>query len=149
MKIKSIVLVFMGAVLFSNVPLFAHGGDEHGKTKSVEELTSPAAVWQNIRAEEKELGEIIESGKLDRVHEIAFTIRDLAKMFLDNSKGKPGVPIGLLMTQIGQIGSIAELLDEYGDANNKPKTKEQFQRLKTLLDVIESQYPKALLNVET
>lgn len=138
--------MFMGAVLISSAPLFAHGGDEHGKTKSAEELTSPATVWQTIREEEKELGQIIESGKLDQVHEVAFTIRDLAKMFLDNSKGKPGVPVGLLMTQIGQIGSVAELLDEYGDANNKPKTEEQFQRLKKILNTIESQYPKALLS---
>lgn len=50
------------------------------------------------------------------------------------------------MTQVGQVGSIAELLDEYGNANNKPKTEEQFQRLQALLNAIESQYPKAYLD---
>ena len=78
MKTKKLVLILMGIILISNGLLFAHGGEEHDQAKSAEELTSPAAIWQNIREEEKKLGETIEAGKLEEVHEIAFAIRDLA-----------------------------------------------------------------------
>lgn len=145
MKLKIALSILIVAMIFSSLSLFAHGGEDHEQMKTGEEMMSPAAIWQNIREEEKELEEVIKVGKLGEVHEIAFTIRDLANMLLEHSKGHAGVPVGLLMTQVNQIGSIAESLDQYGDAGDKSKTEEQFQRLQNVLNTIEAQYPHGVL----
>jgi len=145
MKTKKILVVLMTILLAANGSLFAHGDEEHDEMHGVEEMMTPASIWREVREEEQELSEVIEDGKLGDVHEIAFTIRDLTKMLLKSSMGKAGVPMGILMTRVEQIGSVAELLDQYGDANDKLNTAEQFQRLQTLLNAIESQYPKTLL----
>ncbi len=149
MKIQGkFFMILLGGLMISSVSLMAHEGHEHeeNEVKDSKAAMSPAAIWQDIKSKEQKLSETIEQGKLEEVHEIAFAIRDTAKMFLEESKGKPGVPVGLLMSQVSQIAPIAERLDEYGDANNKAKTKEQFSMLKNLLNAIEAQYPKGILN---
>ena len=43
---------------------------------------------------------------------------------------------------VQEIETIADLLDQYGDSGDAPKTAEQFQRLKTVLEDLEKQYPE-------
>ena len=49
------------------------------------------------------------------------------------------------MVNVNQVGAIAESLDQSGDANDKPKTAVEFQKLKGILNAIEKQYPQGVL----
>ena len=146
MRIRKIFMILLGGLMISSVSLMAHEGHEKEHAESNDQSANLSATWHEIKEHEKKLEETIKAGKLEEVHEIAFSIRDLTKSLFEESKGHPGIPVGMLMVNINQVAAIAESLDEYGDASDKQKTEAEFEKLKSILNAIEKQYPNGTLN---
>ena len=87
-KRKTLMILVM-TLAFSNLPLMAHEGHEKDEAKSIEKAASLPSIWKSIKEEEQELEKTISAGKLEQVHEIAFSIRDQAKLLLENQWVSP------------------------------------------------------------
>lgn len=102
-------------------------------------------IWHNIVQKQKELSDIIKDKKLDKVHEAAFAIRDLAKLLPDKSKDLSPDNQKKLKSWVVGITDSAKKLDLYGDNGDQSNTEKEAKRLDTLLNSIEKLYhPGAL-----
>lgn len=123
----------------------SHGaGDKHGHEHKAATVAAPGTLgetWHAIHEKRKELESVVAGGELGKVHEVAFAIRDLAKLLLDQTRSIPSVDQKKLGDSIARIGEVAGLLDKYGDAGDKPNTKAQVKRLESLLTYVESLLP--------
>lgn len=98
-------------------------------------------VWEAIQKKTDELNKTIESKKLEGVHEIAFSIRDLVKSLPGQSTGLGTDKVEMLKTHVGEIEKSAELLDKYGDANDYKNTKANYDIFINHLNMIKGMYP--------
>ncbi len=97
--------------------------------------------WQAIESHQAHLKMTIESGNLENVHEVAFTIRDLVKTLPEtNLSSDQKIVFQSLLKEVEQE---ANLLDEYGDAGNKIKTQDEFEKFKQTLLSIKNLYGKS------
>ncbi len=127
------------------VPI-ASAMDEHehegGKAKIPDTV---AAIWSEVKEHEEELGKTIAEKKLDKVHEIAFEIRDYVNALPDKSKDLPADKLAKVKASAKFVASLADRLDKSGDANDQAGTEANFKRLQTILKDIETQYPASML----
>ncbi len=106
-------------------------------------VTAPkiGKVWESIQKKTDELNKTIESKKLEGVHEIAFSIRDLVKSLPGQSSGLGADKVEMLKTHVSEIEKSADLLDKYGDANDYKNTKANYDIFTGHLAMIKSMYP--------
>lgn len=102
---------------------------------------TPAAIWQVINTETTEMEKLITAGTLEDLHRRAFAVRDLVAAL-------PGRSTSLSADQLAQIESngkfvatLAARLDEAGDAGDKAASESNFDKLKTVLASIRTNYP--------
>ena len=100
-----------------------------------------AKIWESIQKKNDELKKTIESKKLEGVHEIAFSIRDLAKTLPDQSSGLGADKVEMLKTHVKEIEKSAELLDKYGDDNDLKNTQTNYDIFNKHLSAIKEMYP--------
>ncbi len=152
-KFSSVALVNLFVLAF----LFAGCGDkkedvtvkkDDKTTTTTTTTTTPTAsapkiakVWDAIMAKNTELNKTVESKKLDGVHEIAFSIRDLVKSLPGMSAGLGNDKVAMLNTHVTEVSKTADLLDKYGDANDYKNTKAQYDIFSGHLDMIKGIYP--------
>lgn len=107
-----------------------------------ENLSNPAIEkWQAIESHQSHLKMTIEGGDLEKVHEIAFAIRDLVKTLPgENLTADQKIVFQSLLKEVEEE---AELLDQYGDAGNKPKAQDEFQKFTQTLLSVKSLYGKS------
>ena len=131
----------VGAVLLTAC---AWGG---GPARAAGAATSKeaSAVWRKVQASSVKLDRLIQSRKLQGVHQVAFQIRDLVNTLPAKSTTLPADKQKQLATGVRSVGQIAKLLDRYGDANNQAQTAAQNKRLHTVLHAIEHLYPEGAL----
>lgn len=98
-------------------------------------------VWESIQKKNDELNKTIASKKLEGVHEIAFSIRDLVMSLPAQSTGLGADKIQMLNTHVKEIEKSAELLDKYGDANDYKNTKANYDLFNNHLNMIKLMYP--------
>lgn len=125
-----------------------HGMAEGHQEASAEHGAMPATlpgIWAEIEHERGELGEIIEAGKLNEVHVIAFRIRDLVGAMSHHSGTQLAGKEAEMTDAVTRVGQIAALLDESGDAGDAAATKTQKARYDQVLDYIKSLYPAGAL----
>ena len=115
-----------------------HEEHEGGKIKIPD---TAAGILKEVKEHEQELGKIIADKKLDKVHEVAFEIRDLVKALPDKSKDLESEKLGKLKANAKFIASLADRLDKSGDANDQAGTEANFKKLQGLLKEIRSLYP--------
>ena len=145
------IMPIIFAVIFSLgiLPASAHEGegvhDEAAEAKELQKSGNRPEIWQEIMEHESHLDQLINAGQLDQVHEAAFTIRDLSKALAQNLAGLSPADSDKVKSAVNEISKVADLLDEYGDAGDKAKTREQFNRLKGLLEQVKKQFPAGLL----
>jgi len=93
-------------------------------------------IWQEIGEKQKELGDLIKDKKLDKVHEVAFVIRDLAKLLPDKSPDLSADNQKKLKSWVDGIADSAERLGVVEVAacgvkrrvdENGPKTPAEFR----------------------
>lgn len=115
-----------------------HGtADEHeGKMKIPDKATEILkAVDEHVR----ELDEVVAGGKLDQVHELAFSVRDMLAALPEKLHELPKDVSTTLDTSLGKIRQQAELLDKYGDSGNAAQTKAVLVKFKAEIDSIKKQ----------
>ena len=98
-------------------------------------------IWQEIGEKQKELGDLIKDKKLDKVHEVAFVIRDLAKLLPDKSPDLSADNQKKLKSWVDGIADSAERLDKFGDGGDQANTEKETKRLDTLLKSIRKLSP--------
>ncbi|MDZ4805009.1 MAG: hypothetical protein SGI90_09135 [Candidatus Eisenbacteria bacterium] len=123
-------------------------GDSHHHDASSDHGGMPSTlpgIWAEVEEERGKLGNVIAAGQLDKVHVIAFRVRDLVGAMPHHSgnhlTGKDA-PMNDAVTRVSQI---AALLDQYGDAGDAPSTQAQKARFDQVLDYIKSLYPAGAL----
>lgn len=100
-----------------------------------------AAILQEVKKQETDLGSTIAAKKLDIVHQMAFAIRDLVNALPDKSTELAADKLNKVKANSKFVASLASRLDQSGDAKNQAATETNFKKLQSLLKEIEAQYP--------
>jgi hypothetical protein len=108
-------------------------------TKTAEATPIPDtadAIWLAIDQKKTELKAAIDSGSLDKVHHQAFAIRDLVAALPSKSPALAAEDQTKLENEVKFVTTLADRLDETGDANDKVGTQENYDKLVTVLNGI-------------
>lgn len=143
MKTKWLIL----AVIIAGIAL-APSLNASEKGSSGKPAITLGGIWHNIVEKQKELGDLIKDKKLDKVHEAAFAIRDLAKLLPDKSKDLSADNQKKLKSWVDGIADSAKRLDKFGDGGDQANTEKEAKRLDTLLKSIEKLYPPEALKYD-
>ena len=108
------------------------------------EYKQAAEVWGRVLACKATFDHVVEEKNWKSVHEAAFCIRDEALLLPEASK-----PLGdrlvMVKEQVKQVVSLAEQLDEAGDAGNGPKVEALAKEMTETLNGIASHFPEGAL----
>lgn len=130
-------------------PAFQAMGHEKKDAEGKSTLSIPATlpgIWAKVQGEHKELDETIVSGKLSKVHEIAFAIRDYVAAMPALSSKLPSAKLKSLKFEMKIVSRLASQLDEAGDSGDTAKTKALGKRMHVELGKIKNLYPEGLLS---
>lgn len=109
-----------------------------------EKTTIPATaegVWQAIDAKAAELKKTIDKGDLGQVHHEAFAIRDLVAALPARSGALAPEKLAKVASGVKFVATLAERLDASGDAKDAAATKQNFEKLSTVLASLRANYP--------
>ena len=108
------------------------------------EYKEAAEVWGKVLACKVTFDHVVKEKNWKSVHEAAFAIRDEALLLPEASK-----PLGdmlvMVKEQVKQVVSLAEQLDEAGDAGNGPKVEALAKEMTETLNGIASHFPEGAL----
>ncbi len=146
-------VIFMGGLLllsamilqeadFGGRMVFLKGvGVGRKNLQQTEQLSAALEKWKAIESHQGHLKMIIESGNLESVHEVAFTIRDLVKALPDSNLSSDQKIV--FQSLLKEMEEEANLLDEYGDAGNQVKAQDEFEKFKQTLLSIKNLYGRS------
>jgi|GEM_PF-694594 len=104
------------------------------------EVNPAVEKWKEIESRQSRLKEIIETGSLESVHQIAFAIRDLVRALpAENLNADQKTVFADLIEDVEEEST---LLDKYGDGGDQIKTRETFERFNRTLLSIRNLYGK-------
>ncbi len=147
MRTKWLVIVAVSAAFI--LVRFASAAEEHEHKEGEEKIPATVGgIWAEVKEHEEQLGNIIADKKLDKVHEVAFEIRDLVNALPDKSMDLPADKLAKLNSNAKYVAEIAKRLDESGDAGDQAVTEANFKKLQALLETVEAQYPSGELKHE-
>jgi hypothetical protein len=138
----SIVKQFPLAALLGMSVLWA--GSSSGAEPAEAKIAIPASasgIWQAIDGHLAELRGAITSGKLASVHVHAYAVRDLVRALPTHSKDLSAEALDKVKGESKFVDTLAERLDHTGDANDKPGTQANLQKLEGILKLLRAQYP--------
>ena len=123
-----------------------HGNEqEHGEPKAFKMPTTYKAALGVIEHRLHEIAELMESGKLDKVHAEAAVIRDvaksLAKLALKKDSGVPREAIKGINLAAKDLAAKFGPIDEAGDSGNLTATKKIYQEMVELVATLEKHAP--------
>lgn len=147
MKMLNLKIIAALATIFSLTAMpnvMAHEGkhDEMQEAKEMKKSGNVSDTLKEIKDHENHLQTLIQNGELEKVHETAFMIRNLAKVVQEKSEGLSPVDHNKVRYTVDEISKVAKRLNRYGDVDDKAKTLEEFGRLQTLIQTLEAQFPK-------
>lgn len=143
MKKKWFIIAVLIVSLGFASSLSASEKGNHGKAPD-----TLGGIWHKIGEKEAELGNLIKDKKLNKVHEVAFVIRDLAKLLPDKSKDLSADSQKKLKLWVDGVAESAGRLDKFGDGGDLANTEKEARRLNTLLKSIRKLYPSDILKPE-
>ena len=110
--------------------------------ETAKRATSAAAdgVWRAIDAKSSELKKSIASGALDQVHHEAFAIRDLVAALVTRSPALTADKLAKVKTAAKFVATLADRLDTTGDAKDLAGTKQNYEKLTTILRNLRANY---------
>ena len=91
------------------------------------------AIWVEINKHSAELKATIAGGDLKEVHHHAFAIRDLVAALPSHSPQLPAEDAAKLAGEVKFVSTLADRLDESGDAGDKAGAQASFDQLTTVL----------------
>jgi len=121
-----------------------HSQHEHGEHKKKSPKTLKK-LWQAIQKKHKHLEKTIHGEKLDKVHDLAFEIRDLLKAMPKKSKILDKEKMKSLIGSVKRANEVVDLIHEYADGKDQKNTEKQSHRLTKLLSYVKTLYPKNAL----
>lgn len=138
--IKQLPLVVLlgSSVLFTGAAVAA----EETEAKTVIPATAEG-IWQAIDKHVQELHGAIATSKLDGVHVHAYAVRDLVRALPTHSPGLAADALTKVKQQSKFVDTLAERLDQTGDANDKPGTQANLQKLEGVLKLLRAPYSGA------
>lgn len=93
-------------------------------------------IWQAIDKHSGELKSAIDSGALTTVHHHAFAIRDLVAALPAHSPSLSTEDQTKLEGEVKFVATLADRLDQTGDAGDKAGAQENFEKLSAVLNGI-------------
>lgn len=102
-----------------------------------------AEIWKAIDMHLGELRADIAKSALKNVHTHAFAVRDLVRGLPTRSSGLSADAIANVTAQVPFVDTLAERLDQTGDANDKAGTEANLAKLEKVLKTIRANYPAA------
>jgi len=130
------VFIGFGSIAISALPALA----------AEETMTIPgtsAEIWKAIDTHLGELRADIKKGALKNVHKHAFAIRDLVRGLPHHSPELSAEALAKVTSQVKFVDTLAERLDQTGDANDKAGTEDNLAKLEATLKSIRANYPAA------
>ena len=123
-----------------------HGHEqEHGEPKAFKMPTTYKAALKVIKHRLHEISELMESGKLDKVHAEAAVIRDVAKklgrLALKKDSGVPRDAIKGINLAAKDLAAKFGPIDEAGDSGNLYETKKVYDEMVTLAEKLPKPAP--------
>lgn len=97
---------------------------------------SADGIWQAIDEHSAQLKATVQSGSLESVHLHAFAIRDLVAALPARSPTLPDNEQTKLQGEMKFVATLADRLDETGDAGDKAGTQANYDKLVTVLNGI-------------
>jgi hypothetical protein len=94
---------------------------------------SADAIWQAIDQHNAELKATIATGDLAQVHHHAFAIRDLVAALPAHSPTLPADAQAKLKSEIQFVSTLADRLDESGDAGDRAGSQASYDQLVAVL----------------
>jgi hypothetical protein len=130
-KTKMMLVCFVcGLMLGVYSPLFAQQG--HGPIAESKVAVSATVrdILKDVDLRLADLDKVIGAGELDKVHLIAFDIRDMLMVLPQKRSDLPVQGKTALTAGLNKINQQAGLLDKFGDAKNLAQTKMVFMKFK-------------------
>lgn len=142
MKKRILVIGLLGLMICAwRLPLASAASEhEHKEGKSTMPNTA-GGIWDEVTEHAEQLGRLISDKKLDKVHEVAFEIRDLMNALPEKSKSLPADKLAKVTANAKFVTDLAKRLDESGDANDQAGTEANFKKLQGILKSTASLYP--------
>lgn len=100
-----------------------------------------AEIWKAIDGHMAELRANIAKASLKNIHMHAFAVRDLVRGLPTRSSGLSADAIANVTAQVPFVDTLAERLDQTGDANDKAGTEANLAKLEKALKTIRANYP--------
>ena len=129
--------ILMAATSFTSIGIFAANAAE----APIAIPATAAEIWKQIDMHVTELQVVVKSGVLKTVHVHAFAIRDLVRGLPTHSPGLKPEALKSVTDQSKFIDTLAERLDQTGDANDKPGTESNLKKHEAVLKTIRANYP--------
>lgn len=124
----------------------ASAADEHEhKEGKVAIPNTVGGIWGEVKEHEEQLGKLISDKKLDKVHEVAFEVRDLVNALPNKSTNLAADKVAKLKANAKFVADLAKRLDDSGDAKDQAGTEANFKKLQSILKTIASLYPPDVL----
>ncbi len=102
-----------------------------------------AGIWQAIDQQVAALSKAIQTGVFDEVHHRAFAIRDLGAALPSRSGSLPPEKLAQVKADVQFVATLAQRLDDTGDAKDKAGTESNFKKLQGVLSAMRADYPKS------
>ncbi len=100
-----------------------------------------AGIWKAIDGHMQELHAAIAQGKLNTVHQHAYAVRDLVRALPSHSANLSADALANVTAQTKFVDTLAQRLDQTGDANDKAGTEDNTRKLEAILKTLRAQYP--------
>jgi hypothetical protein len=122
-----------------------HPGD-HTQAEDTTPIPSTLpAIWSEVETHRQELERVIVAGSLDQVHAHAVRISRLVAALAPLSGQYVSTRQGPLTDAIHRVEQISDLMHDAADAGDAEGTRNQKQRLDSVLDYIHGLYPAGVL----
>lgn len=137
MKTKMmLVSLIWGLMLGVGPAVFAQQGHGPIAEKKVAVSGTVKEMLAEVDSRITTLEQVITAGELDKVHVIAFDIRDILMALPQKRSDLPAQGQAVLKASLNKINQQAGLLDKYGDAKNLAQTKMVFAKFKEEIEKV-------------
>lgn len=135
------ISTFFAAAALAVAPLLGANGLVVAAEQATTIPGTSAEIWKAIDMHMKELHAEIDKGALSKVHEHAFAVRDLVRALPTHSPELSVEALAKVKAGIKFVDTLAERLDQTGDANDKSGTVANTKKLEKRLASIRANYP--------
>lgn len=143
---KHSILKALGLSLVLMAGVFGASAESATAAETSEKTVIPTTLegtWQAIDAKAAELKKTIDKGDLGEVHHQAFAIRDLVAALPGKSSALSADNLVKVKSGVKFVATLAGRLDAAGDSKDAAGTKQNYEKLTTVLASLRANYSTA------